>query len=334
MGLTRIPFLFSFLSIAALAEPSCPVPGPQVPASIRSIRNAINEGSTPLPLDQIGTDTPSYTAPERFLGFSYYVGIGNERFEKLEGYDDLYIYIDHYEPSRHPLNRLFLGSSAIIKIDRSQTPPKYIYLSREKHVGSKSGEELKDVKSVNEHLCSLNSACDRNLKAFNLQARSSEFDSKIGAEYKASMKKRFTDLLLVDTYATEPEISSGIRAVLNRLESEARGTPAEINRWISAEMKKITAAKIGTLTREQYQSKVKGKETERALEYITFRSLVTNVDSEIEKRSHHSKKEALLVFCSKYDLPECKTARQLKSDLDQFQTRRKVLPKEEGIPAY
>ncbi len=334
MGLSRIPFLFSILSTAALAEPPCPVPGPQVPASIRSIRNAMNEGTTPLPLDHIGTDTPSYTAPERFLGFSYYVGSGNERFEKLEGYDDIYLYIDHYEPSRHPLNRLFLGSSAIIKIDRSQTPHQYIYLSREKHVGSKSGEELKDVKSVNEHLCSLNSSCDRNLKAFNLQARSSEFDSKIGAEYKASMKKRFTDLLLVDTYATEPEISSGIRAVLDRFESESRGTPAEINRWISVEMKKITDAKIGALTREQYQSKVKGKETERALEYITFRSLVTNVDSEIEKRSHHSKKEAMLDFCSKRDLPECKTARELKSDLDQFQTRRKVLPKEEGIPVY
>ena len=332
--MTPLPLLMILLSPPGWALEACRVQGPQVPDTLHSIRNALGSESSLLPFDQIGADTPSYTAPERYLGFSYYVGIGNERFEKLEGYEDIYLYVDHYEPSRHPLNRLFMGSSAIIKIDRSQTPARYIYLSREKHIGSKSGEELKDAKSVNEHLCSLNSTCDRNLKTFNRMARTPDFDSKIGNEYKISMKKRFSDLLLVDIYATEPEIAAAIRSVLDRLDSDAKGTPAQINQWISTEMNKISDAKIGTLTREQYQSKVKGKETERALEYITYRSLVTNVQSEIEKRSHHSKKEAIIDFCSTRDLPECRTARALKTDLDQFQLRRKVLPEGVGIPVY
>jgi hypothetical protein len=319
---------------AGLADPACQIPGPRIPSSLHSIHGALVPENPPPPLDQIGSDTPSYTAPERLMGFSYYVGSGNERFEKLEGYDDIYLYIDHYEPSRHPLNRLFLGSSAIIKIDRSQTPPRYVYLSREKHVGSKSGEELKDVKNVNEHLCSLNSACDRNLKAFNLQARTREFDARIASEYKASIRKRFTDLLLVDTYATEPGIASGVRSVLDRLEAEAQGSPDQINSWISSEMKKITESKIGTLTREQYQSKVKGQENERALEYISYRSLTNNVQSELEKRSHHSKKEAILSYCATRDIPECRIARVLKSDLDGFQSRRQLLPRETGLPAY
>ncbi len=335
MGLFSLFLLaLNFLSTPALADPICTVPGPQVPSSIQSLHSALGEEDAPYPFDQIGPDTPSYSASERLLGFSYYVGMGNERFEKLEGYEDVYLYIDHYEPSRHPLNRLFMGSSAIIKIDRNQNPPKYVYLSREKHVGTKSGEELKDVKSVNEHLCSLNSTCDRNLKAFNQQARTPSFDALIAPEYKASIKKRFNDLLLVDTYASDPEISSGIRSVLDRMEAEAKGTPSEINRWLSVEMKKITDGKLGSLTREQYQAKVKGKENERALEYITYRSLVTNVESELEKRSHHSKKSAILEYCSKHDSPPCQTARKLKTSLDHFQSRRKVLSKEEGIPAY
>ena len=325
-------YSFTFSPLAGAVE-ACRVQESAVPAPLRSIHSALEAAQAPLPFDRIGTDTPSYTAPQRLLGFSYYVGSGNERFEKLEGYDDVYLYIDHYEPSRHPLNRLFLGSSAIIKIDRSQTPAKYVYLSREKHVGTKSGEELKDVKSVNEHLCSLNSGCAGKLQAFNLEARSSDFDAKIAPQYKKSIQKRLTDLLLVDTYASDSVISTSIRGVLDRLESEAKGTPAEVNRWLSREMKKITDAKIGAQTREQYQAMVKGQENERALEYITYRSLVTNVDSELEKRSHHSKKEAILEYCSSQDTPVCQNARSLKSDLDQFQSRRKVLPPGEGIPA-
>ncbi len=323
---------FAFPSFSEAVD-TCRVQDSAVPASLRSVRSALEASQSPLPFDRIGTDTPSYSASERLLGFSYYVGSGNERFEKLEGYDDVYLYIDHYEPSRHPLNRLFLGSSAIIKIDRSQTPAKYVYLSREKHVGTKSGEELKDVKSVNEHLCSLNSSCAGKLKAFNLEARSSEFDGNIGPQYKKSIHKRLTDLLLIDTYASDPVISQSIQGVLGRLDSEAKGNPDEINRWVSQEMKKITDAKIGTQTREQYQAKVKGQENARALEYITYRSLVTNVNSELEKRSHHSKKEAILDYCSSQDTPVCQNARSLKSDLDQFQSRRKVLPPGEGIPA-
>lgn len=99
-------------------------------------------------------------------------------------------------------------------------------------------------------------------------------------------------------------------------------------------MKKITESKIGTLTREQYQSKVKGQENERALEYISYRSLTNNVQSELEKRSHHSKKEAILAYCCTRDVPECSTARELKSGLDGFQARRQLLPKETGLPAY
>jgi hypothetical protein len=99
-------------------------------------------------------------------------------------------------------------------------------------------------------------------------------------------------------------------------------------------MRKITESKIGTLTREQYQSKVKGRENERALEYISYRSLTGNVESELEKRSHHSKKEAILTYCSTRDIPECRTARALKSDLDGFQSRRQLLPKESGLPVF
>jgi cellobiose phosphorylase len=99
-------------------------------------------------------------------------------------------------------------------------------------------------------------------------------------------------------------------------------------------MGKITDAKIGGSTREQYQAKVKGKESERALEYITYQSLRTNMESELEKRAHHSKKEAILEYCSIRDTPSCRNARSLKADLDFFQSRRQVLPKSEGIPVY
>ena len=80
--------VFSAFSSPVRADPACRNPEPAVPASLRSIHTALEANQATLPFDRIGSDTPSYTASQRLMGFSYYVGIGNERFEKLEGYDD------------------------------------------------------------------------------------------------------------------------------------------------------------------------------------------------------------------------------------------------------
>jgi hypothetical protein len=305
-----------------------------LPPTLREIHRAL-ESDHSLTFDRKMPDELRLPLSERYSGFSYYVGMGNERFEKLEGYEDIYLYIDHYDPSRHPMNRLFLGSSAILKLDRSTTPPTYVYLSRERHVGTKTGEELKDAKNVNEHLCSLNSGCSGRLDAFNRLARSSEFDMKIGAEYRRSLKKRFEDLLLSDVYHSDPGISIPIRSVLERLETEAQGTPADINTWLLSQMEKITEAKIGKLTRQEYQKLNPKKSSELALEYITYSSLKGNVAGELERRSHYSKKTAILEWCgTRPGESGCETAIRLKKDLDFFESRRKVLPTTEGLPTH
>ena len=329
-----LTLFLKFLAASAISKPiDCVGPGLEsahtLHKSMASLHDQLGGG---LAFDHITEKSDSYSFNNYGLGFSYYVPEENSRFERLEGYDDVYIWVNHYDPKIHTLNRLFLGSNAILKIDRSTTPPKVIYLSREIHVQNKSATEIMDLKNVNESLCTLNLACSKKLVEFNASARTSQFDSKVISEYKTSLTKLISDQFVIDTYADIPAIRDQALTLLEKMKTNTFKNIAEMNEFLLQGLKKIRDEKLAGLTREQYLQKFKGEEKSRVLEYITYDSISDNAAFLIGKYAHRAKKDAILEYCSKSVSQDCALARSLKSDLDSFQTRRKPLPAGEQLP--
>jgi hypothetical protein len=327
--------LLKLLTLSALSRPvDCVEPGlnhaHDLQATIHSIQDQI--AGNPLAFDHITEKSDSYTFNNYGLGFSYFIASENSRFEKLDGYDDVYIWVNHYDPKAHSLNRLFLGSNAILKIDRSKNPAKIIYLSREKHVQSKSAAEIMDLKNVNESLCALNRACSEKLRQFNATARTAQFDSKVVSEYKTTLSKLISDHFILDTYAETPVVTGRISKLLDQMKLSSFKNTSEMNDFLLQGLKMIQDEKLNGMTRDQYVQKFKGEENKAALEHITYNSISDNALFLIGKFSHRAKKDAILDFCSKSGSSECVSIRSLKTDLDSFQMRRRPLPAGEELP--
>ena len=48
------------------------------------VSNALNPN---FPMDNIGSNLKEMPFSDRYSGFSYFIGQGNDRYEKVEGYD-------------------------------------------------------------------------------------------------------------------------------------------------------------------------------------------------------------------------------------------------------
>lgn len=281
-----------------------------------------------LPLNN-GPATPEvYAYSERYLGFSYFIGKGNERYEKLEGYEDIYLMIDQYEPQKHPLNRLFMGSHAVIKYDRSTNPPTVIYLAQEKHVATKPFEEVKNYKEVSETLCSLNKTCSGKLSAFNTIIENKIYAQNIAGIYKNQMAQAVRDNFIKDTYHKNPVIRNKIDQTLVALEKMSFNSPDEVDHFIKTQVSDISKNKLkGIQNFSEYREYLK-KQNSKAdpLEFYDYRALVSNLEA-IHKRYHQpSKKNAFYAYCATTESNDCLKVNSLRQDLDNFESRRKPIP--------
>jgi hypothetical protein len=319
--------LATTLSQATLAE-DCPSPLVNSTLSSSLVNNLnVTSAMQSLPLDNLGTGWDVSVYQERMLGFSYFIGKGNERFEKLEGYDDIYLMIDHYVPNKHQLNTLFLGSHTVVKYDRSVNPPNVIYLSKQKHIAGKPYEEMRKYQSVDETLCSLNTSCSKKLPNFNKIVDSAEFNSKAVPQYKNAIIDRLTDRLLIDVYHQKPVLKEKIKNVLELVRTKSFSNMAEINTFIEQEMTKITQDKLQGRTAQQYKAYIqKEKPNEDWLEYYDYNAIVPNINPDIKNNSFVSKKKAIFDYCAANSSASCGDINSLKTDLDHFHSKRKEIP--------
>ncbi len=264
-----------------------------------------------LPLDNVASDLDVYSYGQKLVGFSYYIGLGNERYEKLDGYEDVYLMIDHYDPSQHILNNKFVGSHAIVKYDRSVNPPQVIYLSKQTHLYSGSAEEIRTYKSVNEALCSLNSACETKLEKFNRVVDSTEFNSKAVSQYKDAIIKRETERLIVDTYYQNSVIKAKIQAVFDHIKTNHFANIDEVNAYLLFEMMKISN---------------EGKSMcGKTLEFYDYDSIASNISNDLKNYSYVAKKEAIYNYCQSATSTSCPSVNSLKQDIDYFDGKRTVI---------
>lgn len=277
-----------------------------------------------LPLDRPPPEPKTYDLSWKLAGASYIVPEENARYEKLDGYDDIYIISNHYDPTKHPGNVGFLGSSAIVKVDRTTKPFSYIYLSKESHNSySKDLKTLPYKLNVNEHLCTLNQACFKKLETFTKITNSTEFDQKSVSQFKSTCKSLIQDLFMVDIYRDHPEIKSKTDKVLNSLQGLDAKSIQDVEKYLSSELGKITDEKIGNKTFDQYSDKN---------EFLTYRSIKTNVNYFIQKYGVRMKKDSILEYCKYGPEPSCKESNSLRQDLEYFNSKRKVISKEEYLP--
>lgn len=275
-----------------------------------------------IPFDRLDANPLTKDYHEK-NAFSYYIGKGNERYEKLEGYDDIYLIIDHYDPEKHPLNRLFLGSHAVVKYDRTFNPPKIIFLSRQIHVSTDPAEKIRKSQSVNETLCSLNQACFKKLEKFNAVVDSAEYNSIAVNEYKNSLTERIKTKLLIDTYHEKPEIKKQLQTVLDNTIAKEFTQMSDVNTYLEGEMNKIVTSKLQGKTMEQYKAYIqKNHPGQDWLEYFDYHSIQSNISLELQKYSFESKKNAIFEHCKTGTSANCVQVNLLKKDLDYFQGKR------------
>lgn len=281
-----------------------------------------------LPLDNLGTDLDVKSYNEKLLGFSYYIGLGNERFEKLEGYDDIYLMIDHYDPTKHQLNTMFMGSHTVVKYDRSVDPPNVIFLSKQKHISNKPYEEMRKYQTVDETLCSLNTTCNKKLPKYNQIVDSVEFNSKAVSQYKTAIIERVTDKLLIDVYHQKPVIKEKIQKVLDQVKTNSFSSMDQINIYIEQEMNKISQEKLKGRTAQQYKEYIKRERpNEDWMEYYDYSALTPNISVDLKNNSFVSKKKAIFDYCSSNTSTNCGTINSIKTDLDYFHSKRTEITK-------
>jgi hypothetical protein len=320
-NLTFITFLWSSWVNADPCLTKTSVCEPKVEKTFKNLKRILSEQN--LPLDHLTNQQEVYPPNTKYNGISYYIPTDNARYEKLEGYEDVYVISNEYVPEKHQMNRGFLGTSAVVRVDRSKTPFQYVYLSKEIHSSYAKKKELPFKNNVNEHLCSLNLSCFQKLEIFKKAAESSDFDQKIVSQYQSQLKKFFYDRYVTDIYHQEPEIQQKIKTVLDSIDGNSFKNTAEVNLFVLKEMKKITDQKLQGKTRDQYPD---------PLEYISYSSIAGNTKEYLESYSLRLKKDAILQFCAADKNENCQNVNQLKADLDFFQGRRKLISYQEYLP--
>ncbi len=322
--LKMLMMFFLLHPILTCAEPcvsKTSVCDPKLQTAFKNMQKLLSEQN--LPFDHLPDHQEVYSGNTKYSGISYYVPTENARYEKLEGYEDIYVISNDYDPNKHPMNRGFLGTSAVIKVDRSKNPFAFIYLSKEILSTYGKKKEFPFKNNVNEHLCSLNQSCFQKLELFKKASLSSEFDQKIVLQYKSQIKRFFQDRYLVDTYRDEPEILKQIEKVLSAIDSNPAKSINEVNQFIQTEMNQITEKKLQGRTRDQYPDR---------LEYVSYSSISSNTKEYVESFSLRMKKDAILEYCASDTSEPCKNVRLLKDDLDFFQARRKPITLREYLP--
>ena len=321
-------FLIVTFTTQSLLASECVQSSPNHPLDLFiSATSKVSSALSPnLPMDNVGSNLKEMPYSDRYSGFSYFIGQGNERYEKVEGYDDVYIYMDYYDPNKHPLNNLMKGSHVIIKYDRSVNPPKIIYLSQQKQLADKSVEETRTYKTVNETLCSLNKACNNKLDGFNKIVDSTEFNTAAVNQYKEAIINRTNYRLIVDVYHNFPDIKGKIQKVFAQIKTNSFANIDEVNIYLEKELTKISTDQLQGKNMQQYKEFIqKNKPTEDYLQYFDYSSIVPNISIDLKKYSYLSKKEAIYSYCKQSSQTSCLAVNSLKVDMDAINSSRVVI---------
>ena len=279
-----------------------------------------------IQFDNIPKDTEEYSKSDYVMGISYYIGGGNERWDKLEGHEDIYIFYDEYQAEKHPMNGLTHGSHAIIKLDQTKNPPKIIYLTKSKQVASHSRNERNKYKNINESLCSLNVDCNQTLTNMNKVVDDKVLESKIINTYKENIINLFEEKLIVDTYHKFEEIKDKVSAILSEAKIREFKSTKEINQFVQAETKKIVDEKIKGRTYSEWKQHLKDTgSSENPLNYIDYNALVGNVEYHIDQNERAMKKKSMFEYCSDQVSDTCSKVNNNKDYIDYFQKRRKTV---------
>lgn len=186
---------------------------------------------------------------------------------------------------------------------------------------------MRNYKSVNETLCSLNTECSQKLVNFNKIVDSSEFNSKVVPEYKNAIIDRLNDRLIIDTYHKKPEIQDKIKGVIELVKSKNFNDIDQVNTFIQQELTKITDSKLQKRTAQQYKEYIKKSEpNEDWLEYYDYSAILSNVLPDIGTNSFVHKKKAIFEYCQKGTSLSCSDVKNLQKDLNYFDSKRVEIP--------